>query len=86
MSDKIEYWSDLAERDPAWCIASPDGTGPHRPDDTTEPLTCAECGTEIDDPIHRPGGLYDTLAEIIERGQSTEAQRAEYARLREERA
>lgn len=46
--EPVEYWSDIAARDPAWCIASPDGKGPHRPDDTTDPVTCAECGATID--------------------------------------
>ncbi len=42
-----ESWAEVASRPDSWCIASPDGMGPHRPDDTTDPVTCAECGAEL---------------------------------------
>ena len=41
-------YGELAAVDPARCPSSPDRRGPHRPDDTTDPLTCAECGALIE--------------------------------------
>jgi hypothetical protein len=45
MTEVAESWSDIANRDPSHCISSPDGTGPHVPDDGN----CAECGATIDE-------------------------------------
>ena len=40
-------WSEVAERGHL-CPASPGWAGPHRPDETTTPPTCAECGASLD--------------------------------------
>lgn len=47
-SDRPMSYGEVAAIPAAFCMSSPDGKGPHRPDDTTDPLTCAECGALID--------------------------------------
>jgi hypothetical protein len=48
-SESLSYGDLLYAQEQGWCGSSPDGMGPHRPDDTTDPVTCAECGATIDD-------------------------------------
>lgn len=48
-ADESLSYGDIAYAESmGWCPSSPDGTGPHRADDTTNPPTCAECGTTLE--------------------------------------
>ncbi len=47
-SESLSYGDIAYAESQGWCPSSPDGMGPHLPDDTTDPVTCAECGATID--------------------------------------
>ena len=47
-ADETLSYGDIAyAQSQGWCPSSPDGMGSHRPDETTDPVTCAECGAEV---------------------------------------
>lgn len=46
-AETLSYGDIAYAESQGWCPSSPDGMGPHRPDNTTDPLTCAECGAEV---------------------------------------
>lgn len=48
-SESLSYGDLAYAQSQGWCLSSPDGMGPHRPDDTTDPVTCAECGATLDE-------------------------------------
>lgn len=47
-SESLSYGDIAYAQSQGWCSSSPDGMGSHRPDDTTDPVTCAECGATIE--------------------------------------
>jgi hypothetical protein len=58
-SESLSYGDLAYAQSQGWCPSSPDGMGPHIPDDTTDPVTCAECGALIED--NDPLGVGETL-------------------------
>ena len=65
-ADETLSYGDIAyAQSQGWCSSSPDGMGPHRPDDTTDPVTCAECGATIDLPDEAQVGLNSDELRLI---------------------
>jgi hypothetical protein len=68
--ESVSY-GELADADPAWCSSSPDGTGPHVPDDGR----CAECGSEVTTMSATYDEAIECAAELLADGADPEYRR-----------
>ena len=66
-SESLSYGDIAYAESQGWCPSSPDGMGPHLPDDTTDPLTCAECGATLPARGMTVGELRDAIVGYLDR-------------------